>query len=178
MDLLNTRFAHVSPIYTDNNKFVIELETNDNVTTLYTLSIYGMWGWVRALKAATKYWRSGKEEDKPRSWESSGGVYRAYLEVDTGEKVIVGFGLINLQKSFELTIGYTTDSVFGQPGETHELNLKGLCAIVISADFNVPTRYQLQVQVDSQMFYYFYSFISILSTFKSIFYLELIKYRL
>ena len=47
IDVRSGKYSHISPIYVESGKYVFELETNDKVYVLRTLSVYSMWSWIR-----------------------------------------------------------------------------------------------------------------------------------
>lgn len=160
IDLLSEQYSHISPIYCEPGRVVFELETNDHVFVLRTLSAYAMWEWIRALRSVFKYWMTHQEEDKP-SWPSD--QFRAYLEVENAaDKIQYGFGSIFISKPFSLFVevkeskdGLIIDGlktldplqVFQSSENMSEMSLQGLCAIIVSRDFNVPKEFNLRVQV-------------------------------
>ena len=162
IDLLSGKYCHISPVYVDSGKYVFELETNDKVYVLRTLSVYAMWSWIRVIREAFTYWtrqNKGDESTKP-TWLSD--HWRAYVEIENAhERVLVGMGLLDLNTPFLLSLELHENildkagkvlnivNLGGQlPDDVQKVPLDGLCGIIVSSDYNVPGKYRLQVEIE------------------------------
>ena len=124
----------------------------ENIRLLKTGSMFSMWGWVRALRQAYKFWNTRKKRDKP-VWPD-GGVFRCPVELeleDTGT-VVSGFGTLSLAKGSEyiLTVTYEKEGLqVGPRSDTAIVDCKTLRAILVSSDYMVPAEYDMKVEVVS-----------------------------
>lgn len=117
---------------------MIEIEFANFTSSLIVRSCFAMWAWIRALRAALKYWKTQDHADKPL-W--NGGVFSAFVELCAADSSIVGKGLLNMQSPFVLKIEGNS------PGVSRLFMLDNALSIVVSKDYTKPRDYQLSFTV-------------------------------